>query len=507
MKLKNSRRFLSLWLPRWPTDRLKRRDASFREGGPLVLYEAAKSALRIYAGDAEAEALGFYRGQPLADARATHRLVAMKADPAADAAEFLRIAEWLLRYSPHVGIFTAGDAVLDITGCAHLFGGEAALIEDALARFTHARIEGRAAIADSPGAAWALAHYGREPIIACGSARAALAGLPVAALRIEEEAGEGLRRLGLKRIGQLYDLPRAPLTARMGAHVLRRLAQALGDIDEPINPIRPAPEFSAEVRLVEPIASTDAILFCLEDMAPRLEAALTREGKGGRRFELALFRVDNHVARISVGTARPTRRPQAILRLFKDRLADIHNHQDAGFGYDLMRLSAFDCAVYEAAPAAFDRPQTDGDLADLVDRLANRLGPSRVCRIRLQNSHIPERSAVLVPAFSGNRDSGVGSRKPQTPRPVKLLVHPEPIDAMAEIPDGPPIRFRWRRISYAVKKASGPERIAGEWRHVEEPAPTRDYYRVEDDAGRRFWICREGFYGENAKWFLHGFFG
>lgn len=517
---------------------------------PLIVYEKRKSALVICALDAAGVSLGLYPGQPLADARAMHKaLIAVKADAQTDATEFLRIAEWLMRYSPHVGAAGTGDAMLDISGCAHLFGGEEALAADALARVHRAGIEARAAIADAPGAAWAIAHYGgflsspasgrgvggegitgaerndtfphparlapRHPlpqagdgrlcgrIIPAGAAREALADLPVAALRLSSEAAEGLHRLGLKRIGQLYDLPRAPLAARFGAQLLNRLAQALGEEREPISPIRTAPEFSAELRLAEPVASADEIMTCLEALAPKLEALLEREGQGGRRFELALFRVDNHVARVSVGAARPAREPSHMLRLFKDRLADIHDERDAGFGYDHLRLSAFDCAAYElGVAAAFDAPPTESDASVLVDRLANRLGAGNVCAIRLANSHIPERSAEFVPT---QEKSNAGAGRP--PRPIKLLARPEPIEAMAVAPDGPPIRFSWRRVAYAVRRASGPERIAGEWRREETPAPTRDYYRVEDEAGRRYWVFREGFYGEEKpKWFLHGFF-
>ncbi|MEX0644830.1 MAG: DNA polymerase Y family protein [Parvularculaceae bacterium] len=479
---------------------------------PVVLYEKAKSALRITGGDAAADAAGLYAGQPLADARAMQpNLIAAPADPAGDWKAFRAAAERLTRYTPLVGVFAPGDAFLDIAGCAHLFGGEAALMADILARVSRETVEARASVADSPGAAWAIAHYARGAIIRSGEAKTALADLPVAALRLEPEAAEGLCRLGLKRIGQLYDLPRAPLAARFNAGLLRRLAQALGSEDEPISPILPAPDFTVETRLPEPIQSQDAITAFLERLAPSLEARLEREGKGARRFELALFRVDNHLHRLSVGAMAPARDAGHIIRLFKNRLDDVHDAREAGFGYDLLQLKAFDCAPFEEAAATFGTRDEARAFEALQDRLINRLGPSRVCAVRLRNSHIPERSAAFEPVMGNAPDfpppqNGGGEQK----RPLKLLPLPEPIEAMAEVPDGPPVRFIWRRVSYAVKRASGPERIADEWRDKTALGPTRDYYRVEDGEGRRYWIFREGLYERETtrpQWFLHGFFG
>jgi protein ImuB len=503
-------RFLNLWLPRWPTDRLKRRLSPDRDTkAPLVLYEKAQSALRITAGDAAAEAAGLYAGQPLADARAMQpTLVAAPAEPEKDAKAFRALAERLTRYTPLVGVFAAGDAFLDIAGCAHLFGGERALVADILARLSHEGIEARASIADSPGAAWAAAHYSRDTIIPSGETKAMLAALPVAALRLEADAAGGLARLGLKRIGQLYDLPRAPLAARFNADLLSRLAQALGLEDEPISPILPAPDFCVETRLAEPIQSVDAITAFLERLAPSLEARLEREGQGARRFELALFRVDNHLHRLHVGAMAPARDAGHIIRLFKNRLDDVHDEREAGFGYDLLQLKAFDCAPFEEAAATFDASPGEGAFNALQDRLMNRLGASRVLTVRLRNSHIPEKSAGLEPVMGAS--PAPAADEITSARPIKLLLSPEPIEAIAEVPDGPPLRFVWRRVSYAVRRASGPERIADEWRNKPEPGPTRDYYRVEDGDGRRYWIFREGLYERETatpQWFLHGFFG
>jgi len=512
--LRKPRRFLCLAFPWWATDRLRRKTPSLAaNGAPLILFEKAASALRVYALDARAGALGLTKGQPLAEARAIEpSLIAAPADPQGEAQDFRKLCAALTRYAPFVGKFGAANAFLDVTGGAHLFGGEAALLDDARARLARLGFDVRTGLADSPGGAYAVAHFGRTSIVPAGGARAALKDLPVAALRLDEKTAETLRRLGLKRIGQLYDMPRAPLTARFGSLLLNRLAQALAEEDEPIDPLFPPPEYESAAPLIEPVSSAAAILLCLDRLAADLETALERDGKGGRRFELALYRVDNHVRRIAVGTARAERKPATLLRLFKDRLADIHDEREAGFGYDLLKLKAFDCAAFEtAAPASFDAPAPKGDLPALAARLANRLGPRRVCALRLENAHMPERSARFVPF--GERSSSPALSSPPfgaaegLRRPALLLPSPEAIRAVASVPDGPPMRFVWRRVSYEVKKASGPERIAGDWR-LRHEEKTRDYYRVEDATGRRFWICREGFFGEgeSPKWFVHGLF-
>jgi protein ImuB len=511
--LRPARRFLCLYPPFWRTERFLRRHPGFCAGAPeapFVLFEKARSALRLAALDARAERLGLHAGQPLAEARAiAPELLAAPADAGGEAKDFRALAEWLTRFSPHVGI-ERGAFILDATGLAHLFGGEEAFLDQAVAALEKFGFTAQGAIAESAGAAWGLARFGRERIVETGRAREALEPLPVEALRISPEAARTLRRFGLKTVGALAGLPRAPVTARMGAEVLARLAEAAGEASAPVNPVLPAPRFRAEAPLAEPIVSAEAVMACLERMTREIAAALERAGRGGRRFALYLYRVDGALRRVAVGTARAERTPAVILRLFKDRLADIHDAREAGFGFDLLRLAVESDAPFEAAPAAAfdDAAAVDAAVAAvaadaLADRLGNRMG-GRVARLALQNRHLPERSAAFVPVSAAAGDAGAPDA---AARPVKLLPRPEAIAAVAEIPDAPPSRFFWRRVSYRVARAAGPERILPDWR--EAPAPARDYYDVEDGDGRRFWIFREGLYGEGQapKWFLHGFFG
>jgi protein ImuB len=474
--------------------------------------------MRLVALGPAALAAGLAHGQPLAEARAVAPgLIAYPADPAGEAGDLAALAEWLTRYAPLAGIVRMPNETdphgvfLDVTGCARLAGGEARLLEKMCARLEGFGLAVRGAIAGTPGAAAALARFSAPgAILPPGGERAGLAPLPVEGLRLTRETADGLARLG-----QIMALPRAPLAARFGGDLLDRLDAALGTRAEPIDAVAPTPQFRAEIALAEPILEAPAILACLERLTRALERRLTRAGQGGRVFILRLYRVDGGRAALRVATARPERRPERLMRLFRDRLEAAHDARAAGFGYDLVRLEAHEPGPIEAeAPGLFDPDTDETGAGALADRLANRLGPTRVLALRLENAHAPERSAGLVPlaaapAPEGPADSRADWRAERaTARPVRILPRPEPIEAVACVPDGAPARFRWRGLAYHAARASGPERIAGDWRRAAGER-TRDYYRVEDEAGRRFWIFREGLYGESGepRWFLHGFFG
>jgi len=502
------------WFPRWSTDYLKNQRPSLKDKtAPIVLYEKARSALRIRAMDRAAARLGFYPDQPLADARAIEpSLIAVEADPGEEARAFRRLGEALMRYSPIVSIEETGAAFIDITGCARLFGGEKAILEDLRARAARAGYALRAAIADTAGAAWALARYGNIEISARNEHRSAIAPLPIEGLRLPPEIADRLRRLGLKTVGQLYDMPRAPLTARFTKILLSRLGQALGSEAEPLTAIAPTPLYHAERKLVDPIFTVDAVKSVLEPIAKDLVQHLAQAGSGARRFELSLFRVDNVTTRLIIGASTLARDAAHIIRLFENRLDDLRDDYDAGYGFELIRLGAFNVeALHPRQRAAFDHHSDYQDqqeaLAELKDRLSNRLGAKNVCRIAFRNTHLPERAAFFLPVMAeAERES---CAFPNAFRPVKLLPRPEEIEALAEIPDGPPVRFKWRRVGYTVVKANGPERIADEWLQKEAPGFTRDYYRVETLEGRRYWLFREGLYNSETtapRWFLHGFF-
>jgi len=445
-------------------------------------------------------------------------LTAVPADAAADARFLDAIAEACQRYTPLVALDPPDGILLDISGCAHLFGGEGNLCDDLLARMTRWGFSACTAIAGTIGAASALARFGERELPSLHfDARECLGPLPLAALRLPQETVAALARLGLKRIGDILDLPRAPLAARFGADLLRQLDRALGREHEPLSPRLPVAPYVAEKSFHEPIAREEDVLASIERLATRLETALAARGEGAKRLELALFRTDGAVKRIATGTSRPLRDPQAIRALFVERLTALGDEIDPGFGFDLARLSVLNAEPCPDEQIGLGAREDQAELDRLVDRLSARLGRRRVSRLIARDSHIPELAAASMPAQAMTR-AELGwdvfrrfrAAAGLSARPLRLLAKPEPIaDIFALVPDGPPARFRWRRALHEVVRAEGPERIEGAW-WSEEGGPARDYFHVEDQAGLRFWIFRAGLYRDMApappRWFLHGIY-
>ncbi|TVR09994.1 MAG: DNA polymerase Y family protein, partial [Salinarimonadaceae bacterium] len=454
-------------------------------------------ARRIAAADRRAAALGLHPGLALADARAREPgLVVAEYEPGEDEALLARMAEDCDRWTPLVAHDPPHGLILDVTGCAHLFGGEAALRERITARFARGRFEVLSALAGTPEAARALARFGPGGITAPGAEEAAARPLPVAALEAPAETLLALSRAGLKRVGDLADRPSRPLAARFGQDLTVRLARLLGWEDRRITPIRPPPGYLVEQPFADPIGDREDVERCLRRLTDRMALMLEERGEGGRIFEASFFRTDGAVRRVRVATGRPSRDPQAIRRLMAEKLDALADPLDPGFGFDLIRLSA-----PRAEPLANLQPDLDGaaveedEVADLIDRLAARLGPERVSRLAPVDTHLPERAGREVPALAGEPARQWPAQEPGEPplRPLRLFDPPQPVEAIAELPDGPPARFRWRRVVHDVARAEGPERIAPEWWR-DKDAPTRDYYRVEDARGRRFWLFRAGLY-------------
>lgn len=512
----NPRRYLALWFPFLPTDRQWREPGDWRRRDkppPLVLIETDANALRLAAADAHALSLGLAPGLTLADARARiPDLLSLEMDRAADAALLESLADACDRYTPLVSLDAPDGLVLDITGCAHLFDGEANLRADLRKRCHRAGIHTRASIAGTPDAARALARHGETAIVPAGGEAEAVWPLPVAALRLDPAIVTALARAGLKTVGDLASRPRAPLAARFGADLPTRLERVLGGEDIGITPRRPLPECIVERRFAEPIARTDDILATLASLVGEAGHILEGRGQGGRRFEAAFLRTDGAVRRIAADTSRPVRDPAVLLRLFRERIDSLDDPLDPGFGFDLIRLG-----VVASEPLAVAQVSLDGnvieeeEVAALVDRLGARFGAGAVRRFAPADSHIPEQAARALPLATPRAAGAWPVSDPGMPpaRPLHLFDLPQPIETLAEVPDGPPLRFRWRRVLHEIARAEGPERIAPEWWRAADDALARDYYRVEDATGRRFWVFREGDYGaENAspRWFIHGVF-
>ncbi|MDP9137352.1 MAG: DNA polymerase Y family protein [Pseudomonadota bacterium] len=478
---------------------------------PFALVAAGPKGLRLVACDVPALELGLRPGQRLADAQARvpHLDTSLHA-PEKDASALLHLVSWTERWSPWVAPAPPDGLFLDVSGIAHLFGSEARLIADMQSRFLALGYTARFGIAGTIGAAWALARYAPSPASAASSPgwREALAGLPVEALRLELATATTLRRLGLKTIGQLCAIPRRSLARRFhGAsqaeQVVLRLDQAFGILDEPLSPLRDPPQFSVRQNLEEPLSSAEGINAMLDDLAEKLCHRLEQTGEGAARLVLALFRSDGSRATVKAGLSRPSRNPVHISRLLKPKLDGL----DAGFGIDAMSLTAEETGRIEVGdPGFLAAPDLAEGFAELSDRIANRYGEAHIARLLGLERHWPEWAERSIPPAS-SLPSQTGDL--HRTRPLTLFDRPEEISVMAEVPDGPPVRFAWRRVRHRVRRCEGPERIAPEWwRGSEKTRRPRDYYVVEDDEGCRFWLFREGVYGEDLKpsprWFLHG---
>ncbi|MFN7237160.1 MAG: DNA polymerase Y family protein [Brevundimonas sp.] len=526
------RRHLAVWFPFLPTDRRARRSVAPAgappEAGsaapPEALVQRVGGAVRLASVTAETLALGLTPGLTLADARArSPGLRVADHTPEDDALELGRILADFGRFSPMVALDPPHGLALDVTGCAHLFGGEAGLVAAVTARAAHWRLATRTALARTPETARALARFGPGGIVAPGGDAAAGAGLPTAALELDPRDLQALRRAGLRTVGDVDRRPHAALAARFGASLPDRLDRLTGRIDVRITPHRPPPPVRADRVLAEPITGEDQVLAVLADLLGEATGALEARGEGARRLVLTLYRVDGQARALAVTTARPGRDPGALLRLFRERLAALAVPLEAGFGFEQLSLAAE--ATAPLAPTqtetrtGLEPPGADpAALAALVDRLSARLGPGAVLRLEPVASHLPERAVRLRPALvTGGGpaadlapdDDDAPDDAPGDPpgRPLQLFDPPQPVEATALAPDSPPAAFRWRRVTHRVVRAEGPERIAAEWWRTPRARP-RDYYRVEDEEGRRFWLFRAGAYGETPppRWYVHGLF-
>ena len=471
--------------------------------------------------DRAARALGLSAGLPLAQAQAmVPGLTVAPASLREDGEALGELAAWCLRVAPLTAADPPDGIWIDATGAAHLHGGEVPLLDHLVERLAADGIACRAAIADTPGAAHAVARYGGRhggrpgasaAMVAPGGQATALAELPVAALRLEADLVASLGRLGFARIGQLASAPRAPLAHRFGRVLGVRLDQALGRLFEPIEPVFPPGVVSARRCFMEPLVTPEAFGVAIKDLVAEICATLEKTGRGARRLDLLFERVDGAVPRIGIGTARPVRAPRHLARLLGERLEQV----DPGLGVEAMRLVVplAEPLHYRQTLASLAAPDQSGneaedDIAVLVDRIENRLGVGRVYRAAPVESDVPERALRQVPALSPPLKVGW---PPLLPRPVRLFDPPQAVEAMALLPDQPPAAFIWRRHRHRVRRADGPERIHGEWwRRDAELFAVRDYFAVEDEEGRRFWLFRRGNGVDPAtgdlSWFLHGVF-
>ncbi len=466
-------------------------------------------------------AAGARAGMMLADARTLCPDLAVRiSDPAGDLDFLEKLAVWAQRWGPWSALDPPDGLLVDITAVAHLFGGEARLLADVEACFARRALAVRVAAAPTAGAAWGLAHYGPHAAILTGDDDAVerLSSLPVAALRLDDDVLTVLRRLGLKRLGDMTGrfgdaAGRDAIMRRFrnrrspAANPLVRMDQLLGKVPEPLLPVIPQRMPLVQRRLAEPIRHRELLDQVLRDLAADMGRVLEGSAQGARRLELGLWRVDGEVVIRPLELSAATRDPAHICRLFAARLDDV----DAGFGIETIRLRAS-----WAEPLSLEQgdievaAETRGtSLSACIDRLSVRLGPRAVQRPVPHASHIPERAQRWQPPLEPEPASQ--GELAFHARPLKLLDKAEYISVLYATPDGFPRSFRWRGKVHEIVRVEGPERIAPEWWRERSTVRLRDYYRIEDGEGRRYWIYRHGLLGDGRgglpDWYLQGLCG
>jgi len=497
------RRVISLFLPLWPSDRLRRqgKDAPPRDK-PLVTARMEGPRRVLASVDRAAERLGLACGMTVTHAQSlVPELTVVEAKPEEDKAALDRLGLWCVMYSPLVTPDPPDGVFIDVAGSTHLFHGEIALIEDLCKRLKQAGISGRAAISDTPGCSWAVARYGENMHVPPGRASEAIASLPVASLRIAPRTVASLHEVGIERVAHLASKPRSSLHLRFGGEVLLRLDQAMGSAAEVLTSLVPPEVPRSELRFAEPLSDPEDLKRVIERLCEELCRDLETRGVGARRLDLVFLRVDNLAQAVRIGLSRPYRESKHLAKLLAERLVLV----DPGFGIETASLTGSWVEAITERQTVGRHVGADGadvDVSQLVDTLGVRLGQDKIFRLTPVESALPERAVRRIPAL--HPAQGVAWPK-NLPRPARLFERPEKVEAVAELPDRPPRLFVWRNRPHRVARADGPERIHGEWWvSAAETNLIRDYYRVETADGSRYWIFRDGPAGQGGNWWLHG---
>ncbi|SKB96921.1 protein ImuB [Parapedobacter luteus] len=497
------KRYASIWFKYLRTDRHAIRRPELREI-PFVLAEPLHGRMVITEANAIAEAQGVTRGMVVADAKAfLPSLIVIDSQPQLASRLLKALGLWCIRYTPVVAVDPPDGLILDISGCAHLWGGERDYLALIVSRLRSRGFHTRIAIAGTIGTAWAMARFGKAtPIIANGSEIGTLMPLPPAALRLEPETVDRLQKLGLRTIGSFLHMPPSVLRRRFGDRILSRLRQALGQEDEHIVPLRPIPPYEERLHCLEPICTAIGIEIAIKKLLESLCKRLSGEGRGLRTAILKCCRIDGKIAQVAIGTSRATANIPHLLRLFKLKIPKI----EPALGIELFILEVpkvedtdpVQEALWSSSPGL-----EETSLAELIDRLKGKEGTRAIYRYLPDEHYWPDRSIREASSIAEQPSTAWNTDRP---RPTRLLTRPEPIEVTAPIPDYPPMLFRHKGEVHAIKKADGPERIEREW--WMDTGEHRDYYDVEDDKGRRYWLFRAGHYddGNSRQWFLHGFF-
>jgi len=497
------KRFVAIWFRHLITDWLIIRRPELQHQ-PFILAAPDHGRMVITAASAAAQAQGIFVGMVLADARAIVPALQVFNNKPGLAEQLLKaLCKWCIRYTPVAATDLPDGLILDASGCAHLWGGEQPYLQEIITRLKAFGYHVRVAIADTIGTAWAVARYGKVTcIIKSGEQATALLPLPPAALRLEPDLLERLQKLGLYQVNSFINMPRSALCRRFGQELLCRIDQALGREEEAIDPLLPIPPYQERLPCLEPILTATGIEIALQRLLETLCNRLQQKGKGLRTAVLKAYRVDGKIEQVEIGTNRASHNARHLFKLFENKIPTI----EPALGIELFILEAL---RVEDAFSQQETLWTGGcslesiTLAQLTDRLAGKTGMHTIRRYLPVQHYWPERS--VIPTASMQEKPATPWRTDR-PRPTQLLREPEPVEVSAPIPDYPPMLFTYKGKLHYIKKADGPERIEREW-WLEE-GPHRDYYAVEDQDGRRYWLFRSGHYDENKPhcWFIHGFF-
>jgi protein ImuB len=495
------KRFMAIWFRHLLTDGLARRRPELKDL-PFVLAAPVKNKIIITASSAAAEREGAFTGMAIADARAAVPELLAIDDLPGQAAKLLRlIGLGCIRYTPIVSLNLPDGVMLDISGCAHLWGGEREYLKEIVLKLRAAGFDARAAIADTPGTAWAVARFAQKrPIIASGAQAAAIAGLPPAALRLEPAILDKLQKLGFRNIGPLLDIAPQSLRRRFGKDLLLRIDQALGRVEEYLEAIVPPVPYTERLPSLEPIRTVPGIEIAIEKLLEMLCLRLQADGLGIRKAILKCHRIDGRKVQVGITTTKGSHSVSHLMRLFKLQIDKI----EPALGIELFVLEAprtEEMEVVQERLWAEAKGLGDTSLAELLDRIAGKVGAAAIQRFLPSENHWPERSIKLA----GSLTEQPQTAWPELPRPIRLLNEPESIEVMALVPDHPPKLFVHKGKRHTIAKADGPERIGREW--WQDSGQHRDYYVVEDSEGCRYWVFRSGHYdGGDAQWYLHGYF-
>lgn len=496
------KRFVAIWFPFLVTDWMARRNASLKDE-PFLLYASERGSMVVKASSKAAYSKGILPGMAVADCRAIFPEIKVMEYPLGKAEELLEaLALWCVRFTPLTSIDSPDGIFLDCSGCTHLWQGEASYLAHILQRLKNFGYHVRGAMADTMSAAWAISRFGkRQRIIPPGEQLSALLGLPSKALRLEVSTTEKLEKLGLSTIGHFANMPRPALRKRFGVDLLKRLDQVAGFELEFMQVVQAPKEYQERLDCLEPISTIKGIEIGLELLLNRLCSRLSADGKGLRSAKLTCYRIDGAIQEVSIGTNLPTRDPAHLMKLFELKTGQLQPE----LGFELFTLEAKTVEPISSDQTMIWGKKENTDVAavaELLDKVISKRGEQVIRRYLPAEHYWPERSYRLAASLKASKEI---EWRTDLPRPIHILSRPHVIDVTVPLPDYPPMLFFYKGERHQITKADGPERVEQEW--WLQQGEFRDYYCVEDEAGKRYWLFRSGHIdGGNSRWYLHGFF-